>query len=127
MMKNKVLIKAIFPSIDKSYDIKIPVNELVWKTNKLIVKAIYDMNGIEIDLKNDTFLMLNKVTGEVYKNNVAVIDKRLEKLVNSINANNYESVVKEIKEIKAYRKSISAVEGEKMYAPNEELYKRMSE
>lgn len=77
MMKNKVLIKAIFPSIDKSYDIKIPVNELVWKTNKLIVKAIYDMNGIEIDLKNDTFLMLNKVTGEVYKNNVAVIDTNI--------------------------------------------------
>ncbi|MBR2678539.1 MAG: hypothetical protein IKE63_03895 [Bacilli bacterium] len=77
MMKNKVLIKAVFPSIDKSYDIRIPVNEVTWKVNKLIVKAIYDMNGIGIDIKNDNFLMINKVTGEVYKNNVSIIDTNI--------------------------------------------------
>lgn len=77
MMKNKVLIKAVFPSIDKSYDIRIPVNEVTWKVNKLIVKAIYDMNGISIDIKNDNFLMINKVTGEVYKNNVSIIDTNI--------------------------------------------------
>ena len=56
MMKSKVMIKAVFPSIDKEYDINIPVNELAWKVNKLIVKAIYDMNGIPVDLVNDKFI-----------------------------------------------------------------------
>ena len=76
-MKNKVMIKAVFPSIDKEYDINIPVNELAWKVNKLIVKAIYDMNGIPIDLKNDKFIMINKTTGETYRNNVAIIDTNI--------------------------------------------------
>ena len=59
--------------------------------------------------------------------NVAVINKRLGKLVNSINAEDYENVVKEVKEIKQYRKSISPVEGEKMYAPSPKLFEQMSE
>lgn len=77
MMTNKVLIKAIFPTIDKSYDIKIPVNELTWKVNKLIVKAIFDINGIAIDLKNDNFNMINKATGEIYQNNQSIIDTNI--------------------------------------------------
>lgn len=77
MMKNKVMIKAVFPSIDKEYDINIPVNELAWKVNKLIVKAIYDMNGIPVDLVNDKFIMINKTTGETYRNNVAIIDTNI--------------------------------------------------
>lgn len=74
MMKNKVMIKAVFPLIDKEYDIKIPVNELIWKVNKLIVKAIYDMNCIKIDLAKDRFIMINKTTGKIYDNNTVIID-----------------------------------------------------
>ena len=74
MMKTKVMIKAIFPSIDKEYDIKVPINELMWKINKLIIKAIYDMNGINIDIKQDSFIMINKSTGSIYDNNTALID-----------------------------------------------------
>lgn len=77
MMNNKVIIKAIFPTIDKSYDIKVPVNELTWKINKLIVKAVFDMNGISVDLKNDNFIMINKATGEIYKNNASIIDTNI--------------------------------------------------
>lgn len=73
-MKNKVLIKAIFPAIDKEYDIKIPVNEVIWKINKLIIKSIFDLNNIEIDLKNENFIMMNKTTGKIYSNNMVVID-----------------------------------------------------
>ena len=77
MMKSKVMIKAVFPSIDKEYDINIPVNELAWKVNKLIVKAIYDMNGIAIDIAKDNFVMINKSTGEIYKNSVAIIETNI--------------------------------------------------
>ena len=53
MMKSKVIIKAIFPSLDKCYDIKIPVNEIMWKVSKLLAKAVYDINGINIDIKGE--------------------------------------------------------------------------
>ena len=74
MMKNKVMVKTLFPAINKEYDIKIPINEIVWKVNKLIVKAVYDMNGITIDLKEDNFVMINKVSGKVYDSNEIIIE-----------------------------------------------------
>lgn len=73
-MKNKVLIKAIFPSINKEYDIKIPVNEAIWRVSKLVVKAIYDMNGMKYDIVNDSFIIINKTTGNIYDMNSVVID-----------------------------------------------------
>ena len=42
-MKNKVLVKIILPELDRSYDIFLPVNEIVWKAKKLILKAISDL------------------------------------------------------------------------------------
>lgn len=74
MMKNKVMVKALFPAINRDYDIKIPVNEIVWKVNKLIVKAVYDMNGIAFDLKEDNFVMINKDSGRIYDSNEIVIE-----------------------------------------------------
>ena len=73
MMKNKVIVKAVFPSIDKEYDIKIPVNEAIWRIKKLTTKAIYDMSGLPIDIKKDNFLMINKTTGQIYDNNSVLI------------------------------------------------------
>jgi hypothetical protein len=74
MMKNKVIVKAVFPSIDKVYDIKIPVNELIWKVSSLVTKAVYDMNGIPYDINNDNFAIINKETGLIYESNSIVID-----------------------------------------------------
>ena len=62
MMKSKVMVKVIFPSIDREYDIKVPV------------KAVYDMNGIPVDIKEDDFVMVNRTTGIIYDNNSVVID-----------------------------------------------------
>ncbi len=76
-MKNKILIKAIFPSIEKEYDIRIPVNELVWRINKLIIKAVYDLNGFKFDLKNDSFIIIDRFTGKVYSNNEIIIDTNI--------------------------------------------------
>ena len=76
-MNNKLIIKVIFPSLNKEYDVKIPVNELVWRINKLIVKAVYDMNGIKYDISKVNFLMINKNSGEIYKNNDIIIDTNI--------------------------------------------------
>ena len=73
-MNNKVMIKAIIPSIDKEYDINIPVNEVIWKINKLIIKAVFDLNNIEYNIKTDNYVMINKTTGKIYKNNEIVYD-----------------------------------------------------
>lgn len=48
-MKNKILIKLIVPELDETFDIFIPVNELVWKIKKLILKAISDLSNANID------------------------------------------------------------------------------
>ena len=77
MMKNKVMIKAIFPSIEKEYDIKIPVNELAWRVNKLIVKAVYDMNGISFDIRKDNFVMIDKLNGKIYPNNAVILNTNI--------------------------------------------------
>lgn len=74
MMKSKVIIKAIFPSLDKCYDIKIPVNEILWKVSKLLAKAVYDINGINIDIMNSSFVLMNKTSGTIYDLNTTVID-----------------------------------------------------
>lgn len=42
-MKNKVLVKLIVPEIDSNFDLFIPVNELIWKIKKLMIKSVSDL------------------------------------------------------------------------------------
>ena len=74
MMKNKVMIRALFPAINREYDIKVPINDIVWEVNKLIVKPVSDMNGISFDLKDDHFVMINKDSGKIYDSNEIIIE-----------------------------------------------------
>ena len=59
--------------------------------------------------------------------NVVVISEKLNQIVDNIINQRYEEALINIKETKEYRNSISDAEKEKMYAPSEELYTRMSE
>ena len=72
-MKNKVLIRLTIPEIDCSYDIFIPVNEIVWKVKKLIIKSISDLTVGAININMD-FILINKNNGIIYDNNSIVID-----------------------------------------------------
>ena len=67
-MNNKVLIKLIVPELDTTYDVFIPVNELVWKIKKLIIKCIYDLTEGSFPI-NEQYVLLNKDNSYVYKNN----------------------------------------------------------
>ena len=72
-MNNKVLIKLIIPEFDLSYDLFIPVNEVVWKLKRLIMKSIQDLSGVSI--KNiDEALFINKDNSRIYNNNEIVIN-----------------------------------------------------
>lgn len=72
-MENKVLVKFYSLELGLSYDVFIPVNELIWKIKKLIVKSIADLNNMP-DLYKDDYLLINKLTGKIYQNNEIVIN-----------------------------------------------------
>lgn len=72
-MKNKVLIKLIVPELDDTFDIFIPVNEVIWKIKKLIIKSISDLNGTQLDLQKE-YILLNKDNCKIYSNNEIVIN-----------------------------------------------------
>ena len=72
-MNNKVLIKLIIPDLDNTYDIFIPVNELVWRVKKLIVKTVIDLSNIETN-ENVQYILINKSNTRVYQNNEIIIN-----------------------------------------------------
>lgn len=67
-MKNKVLIKIIVPETDDTFDIFIPINEVVWKIRKFIVKGISDLTSGMVD-SNDEYCLMNLDTSVIYDNN----------------------------------------------------------
>ena len=72
-MKNKVLVKIIIPEIGCEFDLFIPVNELVWKVKKLIIKAVNDLTGESLDGGRE-YILLNKASSTIYPNNKTVIE-----------------------------------------------------
>ena len=72
-MNNKVLIKLIIPEFDDSYDLFIPVNEVVWKLKKLILKSIQDLSGLSINTTIE-YVLINKDNSRIYNNNEIVIN-----------------------------------------------------
>ncbi len=75
-MNNKVLIQLFVPEIDETFDLFIPVNELLWKVKKLVVKSVYDLTNGEID-PNREYILINKITGEIYKDNIVIRDTNI--------------------------------------------------
>ena len=72
-MKNKVMIKVIVPQIDSSFDIFIPVNEVVWRVKKLIIKSVSDLTGGALNF-NGEYLLINTLNSRVYGNNEIIIN-----------------------------------------------------
>lgn len=71
-MENKVLVKLIFPELDRDFDVFIPVNEIIWKIRLLVIKSISDLCSVR--LSADKYVLIGKSTGKVYGNNEIVID-----------------------------------------------------
>ena len=72
-MKNKVLISLFVPELDYTFDIFIPVNEVIWKIKKLIVKSISDLTGGVLNVSKD-YTLINKSTSLPYDNNLIIIN-----------------------------------------------------
>lgn len=71
-MKNKVLIHCIVPELDANFDIFIPVNELIWKIERLLLKSITDLVNIPLDA-NKKYILMNKDNNRIYDSNEQVI------------------------------------------------------
>ena len=93
-MKNKVLIKLIVPELDTTYDVFIPVNEVIWKLTKLITKAISDLSNGGLDASKE-YVLINKLTTQTYDNNAIVINTNIrnvtELILLSVKENNQSS------------------------------------
>ena len=72
-MENKVLVKFIFPDYDVSYDAFIPVNEIIWKIKKLVIKSISDLINCPIDFEKN-YVFINKNNSRIYNNNEIIIN-----------------------------------------------------
>ena len=71
-LKNKVLVKIIVPEIDLSFDVFIPINEIMWKVKKMIIKTVSDIVNVNFDLNKKYVIAGNN--GKIYKNNELIID-----------------------------------------------------
>ena len=72
-MENKVLVKLYVPELDTTFDLYIPINEIVWKITKMLVKSVSDLTSNNID-GNKEFILLNKTTTRIYNSNEIIIN-----------------------------------------------------
>ena len=75
-MKNKVLIRVEVPSLDNSFDLFIPVNELIWRITYLTIKSCYEICGYTFD-QNKKCVLINKKTNEIYNPNSTIYDSTI--------------------------------------------------
>lgn len=71
-MDNKVLVRLTIVGMDETFDMFLPVNELVWKIKKLILKSVSDLTGYVFDLNGD-YILLNRKTSQIYSSNATII------------------------------------------------------
>lgn len=71
-MKNKVLINLEIPEINHTFNIFIPVTEIIWRVKRMLIKSVTDI--IDADFDSTDYLLINKNTGQIYKNNEFVIN-----------------------------------------------------
>ena len=72
-MKNKVLVRLIIPELDTSFDVFVPINEVIWRLKILFMKSISDLSSFSLPT-DVNYLLLNKDTGKIYQNNELVLN-----------------------------------------------------
>ncbi len=77
MENNKILLEIYIPSIEKEYDVFVPISKRIGTIKKLIEKGISDLADDGFCIEDDTNFY-NKETGQIYDINLKVIDTDLE-------------------------------------------------
>ena len=73
IMKNKVLVRLIVPELDTSFDVFVPINEVIWRLKALFIKSISDLSSFSLP-EDVNYLLLNKDSGRIYQNNELVLN-----------------------------------------------------
>ena len=73
---NKILISVEIPSIDRKFDLFIPINKKVGTIKKYILDSVSDLTEGLLEQKEYTFLDID--TGVKYVNNVYVAESGIE-------------------------------------------------
>lgn len=76
MNNNKILLEVYIPSIEKEYDIYVPVNKKIGTVKKLVEDGLLDLTDNVYIINNDTNLY-SKDTGIMYDVNTKLIDTDL--------------------------------------------------
>lgn len=69
---NKILVSIEVPSIEKNFDLFIPINKKVGTIKKYIIQNIIELSGGIVPNENFSFCDID--TGVYYQNNVYVKD-----------------------------------------------------
>lgn len=73
---NKILIKIYVPTLERDFDIYIPINKKIGVVKTLIISTINEI--VELDLEEKRSVMLyDKLTGESFDNSVYVKDSNI--------------------------------------------------
>lgn len=72
-MNDKVLIKLNVPELDDTFELFVPVNETVWKIERMINKALFEITNYLFPLESNTLLM-NSKSGYIYKDDEVLFD-----------------------------------------------------
>lgn len=75
-MNNKVLVKLDIPELDKTFDMFIPVNEVIWKISSLVSKASSELMGF-MSNPNNKYIFINKKTNEIYPSNGTIYESNI--------------------------------------------------
>ena len=77
MSKNKILVELSIPSIEKTYDLYIPINKKIGTVKGLIEESLVELTDNAYEIREDTNFF-SKETGEIYNVNSTVVDTDLE-------------------------------------------------
>jgi len=77
MEKNKILVELEIPTIEKKYDLFIPINKKIGTIKSLIEQSLVELTGNSYEIKEDTNLY-SKDTGLIYDVNQTVRDTDLQ-------------------------------------------------
>ena len=86
---------------------------------------IIDSNALNNNQTIEVLEMLNWFFEQKELYGVVIINDRLNQIIEYINNKDYMEAIYKIKETEKYRMQISDIEKQKMYSPNEELYRKM--
>ena len=73
MIENKVLVSVNVPSLEKKFDVYIPVNRKIYSVIKMLKLSFFELSLGSFDMSKN-YVLYNGMTGDVYDMNNLVRD-----------------------------------------------------